>query len=110
MQLAVDELADEGWEWAPSSFHPDQVARQEEYEWESHEWMRENDPRTIFQVAIEEIDEFVGRNAAAEGENRFLLTMSFAQCFFWPLEAFLFDRLRRLFTANEDGDGKLRKE
>ncbi|KJS26049.1 MAG: hypothetical protein VR75_08990 [Hyphomonadaceae bacterium BRH_c29] len=94
IELAISELDDECYEWAPSSRHPDQVSVALEFAESHSEWMDENDPQTIFQTACLQISSTSDGLEDTDRNQPFILRMLYAQAYS-TLEAYLYDKLRR---------------
>jgi len=102
---AIDELnkSYDMWEWAPSPMHPAQLeAANEFYEHLAEtEWLGKNDPYTIFLAAHRQIEIATAAIIESKMPNSFFFRMLFSQTYS-ILEAFLFDRLKRVLSENPD--------
>ena len=85
----AEEVTSEGlFDWAPSAWHPDQVARAEEYQAELYEdWLKSHHPLDVLLAASKELRDFVEAQGAHD-EASFVNRMAFMQA--WSiLEAYL---------------------
>lgn len=100
MQEISEKIESHGtYDWAPSQYHPDQIAAAEEYLQEYEEWLEQHDPLTIFRVGQQEIQEFVEKHLP-EDEMTFIHRMVFMQC--WSIfEAFLSDKIIKSAHENQ---------
>lgn len=85
----AEEVTSEGlFDWAPSTWHPDQVARAEEYQAELYEeWLQSHHPLDVYQAASKDLHDFVGTHGE-DDDASFVNRMAFMQA--WSiLEAYL---------------------
>lgn len=105
ISLAVDKINDtyDVWEWAPSPLHPDQVDAAKDYDqWFSDDyWKDENDPLYVFNQSTRSIELAAKTISETKIHEVLFNQMLFARAFSL-LEAFLFDRLKKLLSENAD--------
>jgi len=101
INIAIEHLEREGWEWAPSSFHPSQIeAAREHYEEAESEWLRINGPRRIFEDAKLDVKTAIESLSKYDVHRGFFMRMIYSQVYS-ILEAYLYDRLRLSLETSE---------